>query len=49
MGELAWSIWAILIVPSALGGWVVSAAIQRRWGQEQDDQVMIVDQPGSTA
>ena len=37
MGELAWSILAVLIVASAVAGWAVSGAIQRQWRQERGD------------
>jgi hypothetical protein len=41
-GAVAWAILAALVVMSALGGWAVSAAIQRRWRLEQGPAV---DQP----
>lgn len=34
MGAFAWSLLAVLVVVSALGGWTASGAIQRRWRQE---------------
>jgi hypothetical protein len=34
--EIAWSLWTVLIVISAVVGWVGSGAIQRQW--RQDDQ-----------
>jgi hypothetical protein len=38
MGELAWSILAVLVVASALAGWAMSGAIQRQWRQERTDE-----------
>jgi hypothetical protein len=38
MEEFAWSILAVPVVISAIGGWVGSSAIQRRWRQQQGDQ-----------
>jgi hypothetical protein len=37
-GAFVWAILAGLVVTSALGGWGISAAIQRRW--RQGDEVM---------
>ena len=34
MGEIAWSIWAVLVLISAVVGWVSSGVIQRQWRQE---------------
>jgi hypothetical protein len=47
MGELAWSILAVLIVASALAGWAASGAIQRRWRQEQGDQGLPLISPAA--
>jgi len=44
-GAVAWALLAALVVMSALGGWAVSAAIQRRWRLEQGEQGPAVDQP----
>jgi hypothetical protein len=44
-GAVAWAILAALVVMSALGGWAVSAAIQRQWRLEQGEQGPAVDQP----
>jgi hypothetical protein len=44
-GAFAWALLAALVVMSALGGWAVSAAIQRRWRREQGEQGPAVDQP----
>ena len=44
-GAVAWALLAALVVMSALGGWAVSAAIQRRWRHEQGEQGPAVDQP----
>jgi hypothetical protein len=44
-GAVAWTLLAALVVMSALGGWAVSAAIQRRWRREQGEQGPAVDQP----
>jgi hypothetical protein len=44
-GAVAWALLAALVVMSALGGWAVSAAIQRRWRREQGEQGPAVDQP----
>lgn len=38
MGEIAWTIWAVLVVVSAVVGWVGSNAVQRQWRQESGDQ-----------
>jgi hypothetical protein len=38
MGELAWSILAVLVVASAVAGWAASGAIQRQWRQERSDE-----------
>jgi hypothetical protein len=38
MGELAWSILAVLIVASAVAAWTLSGAIQRQWRQERGDE-----------
>ncbi len=32
-GTFAWSLLAVLLVLSALGGWAVSGALQRQWRQ----------------
>ena len=45
MGEFAWSILAVLIVASAVAGWAVSGAIQRRWRQERSDAGLPLDGP----
>jgi hypothetical protein len=37
VGEIAWSLWAVLIVVSAIVGWVGSGAIQRQWRQVPAD------------
>jgi hypothetical protein len=44
-GAVAWVLLVALVVMSALGGWAVSAAIQRRWRLEQGEQGPAVDQP----
>jgi hypothetical protein len=44
-GAVAWVLLVALVVMSALGGWAVSAAIQRRWRREQGEQGPAVDQP----
>ena len=44
-GAVAWALLAALVVMSALGGWAVSAVIQRRWRREQGEQGPAVDQP----
>jgi len=47
MGELAWSILAVLIVSSAVAGWAVSGAIQRQWRQEPGDEGLPLLSPGA--
>ena len=37
-GAVAWTLLAALVVMSALGGWAVSAAVQRRWRLEHGEQ-----------
>jgi hypothetical protein len=38
VGGIAWSPWAVLVVISAVVGWVASGAIQQQWRQERGDQ-----------
>lgn len=40
-GAFAWSLLAVLLVLSALGGWAVSGAIQKRWRQEDQGSPLI--------
>jgi hypothetical protein len=42
-GAFAWLLLAVLLVFSALGGWAVSGAIQRRW--REYDQASPVNSP----
>jgi len=46
-GAVAWALLAALVVMSALGGWAVSAAIQRRWRREQGEQGLPSISPGA--
>jgi hypothetical protein len=47
-GAFAWAILAVLLVISALGGWAVSAAIQRSWRRlDQDDHELPLLSPGA--
>ena len=47
MGQLAWLLLAVLLVPSALGGWAVAGAIKRQWRQEPTDQQLPLISPGA--
>ena len=47
-GAFAWAILAVLLVISALGGWAVSAAIQRSWRRlDQGDHELPLLSPGA--
>ena len=47
-GAFAWAILAVLLVISALGGWAVSAAIQRSWQRlDQGDHELPLLSPGA--
>jgi hypothetical protein len=47
-GAFAWATLAVLLVISALGGWAVSAAIQRSWQPlDQGDHELPLLSPGS--
>jgi hypothetical protein len=47
-GAFAWAVLAVLLVISALGGWAVSAAIQRSWRRlDQGDHELPLLSPGA--
>jgi hypothetical protein len=47
MGELAWSVLAVLIVSSAVAGWAGSRAVQRQWRQERGAENLPSPSPGA--
>ena len=42
METIVWSVWAVLIVVSAVAGWTGSAALQRRWRLEGGPERLLV-------